>query len=166
MKDTCQLPKSGPRALAMRIRILSFALEREVDRALAEKGNVTLAQFMLLMPVAMHPGITQRAIAATRNLTEAAISRQAEVLRQKGYLERGRNPAMKRERALYLTTSGQAIVESAGKHVDERLEMLFAKLEPAQREATVKALDGVIESVGLECPTVEKSASREMAKAA
>ncbi len=157
MKHRFSFPVSGPRALAMRIRLLSFSLEREMDRMFAEKKDVTLAQFMLLIPISVHPGVTQRAIAMHRNVTEAAISRQAEALCRKGYIERGRNPAQKRERALYLTAKGKRALRRAAGHADARFKELFARIKPARRQQIVAALDEVIASIGLRFPSSVKN---------
>ncbi|HTK05452.1 MAG TPA: MarR family transcriptional regulator [Candidatus Eisenbacteria bacterium] len=141
------------RALALKLRKTVFVMDRVIGRALASDGGLSLSHFMMLFMAARFPGVTQRTIASHLDLTEAAVSRQAELLKRKGYVARGRNPQSLRERTLTLTPEGRRALAVARRRVHGLMDRFFAVLRPAERKTMSAAFDRLLVSMAADCRT-------------
>lgn len=140
-----------PRTLALKVRKTAFVMDRIIGRALASDGGLSLSHFMMLYMAARFPGVTQRVIAAHLDLTEAAVSRQAELLKRKGYAVRGRNPQSMRERTLTLTPEGRRALAVARRRVHGLMDRFFSILRPAERKTVSAVFDRLLASMAAEC---------------
>lgn len=135
----------------MKVRKTAFVMDRIISRALASDGGLSLSHFMVLFIASRFPGVTQRTLASHLDLTEAAVSRQADLLRRKGYIVRGRNPESLRERSLTLTAEGTKALAAARRRVHGIMDRHFSVLRPAERKAVGSALDRLLVSMAPEC---------------
>ncbi len=71
--------------------------------------DLTVNQVLLLVLVAESPGMPQAEMADILFKDEAAVTRMAERLVKRGYLERKPNPADRRRQRLEVTTGGQTV---------------------------------------------------------
>jgi len=145
--------RGEPRTLAMKVRKTAFVMDRIIGRALASDGGLSLSHFMMLFMASRFPGVTQRTIASHLDLTEAAVSRQADLLKRKGYVVRGRNPQSMRERSLTLTPEGRRALAVARRRVHGLMDRFFAVLRPAERKTMSTAFDRLLASMAAECRT-------------
>lgn len=147
------------RSLAFALRKASFLMDKLVSRTLAAKGDLTLSQAMIAHVLRDAPGITQRALAANLDLTEAAVSRQAETMRRKGYVTRTMNPASRRERAIALTPAGRRALAGTMRHVLKAFDAPFSALDAADRKAAARALRRLLAALLTECRSSKSGGS-------
>lgn len=83
------------------------------DGKLAPSG-VTVRQYSLLYQVELHPGCSVSELASLTELERSTLARSLKSLFSNGYLE-DRRGAGARDRRLYLTESGRATCEEAGR---------------------------------------------------
>lgn len=107
-------------------------VERTTDIILREKENLPLSHFKILM--ALHRGHcdTQHSIALFWSITPAAVNRQIQILRSKGYIDTGPLPT--------LTVKGKEKIFSAMTTIDPIFEKAFAKIDKNEKIKTVKTL--------------------------
>lgn len=139
------------RSLAFAVRKAAFLMDKLVNRTLAAKGGLTLSQVMIAHVLREAPGITQRALASSLDLTEAAVSRQAETMRRRGYVTRTTNPASRRERVLALTPAGRRALSGSMRHVLAAFEAPFGTFGVTERKAAARALARLLASLVEEC---------------
>ena len=139
------------RSLAFAVRKASFLMDKLVNRALAAKGDLTFSQVMIAHVLRDAPGITQRALAASLDLTEAAVSRQAETMRRKGYVTRARNPVSRRERAIALTPAGRRALAGTMRHVLKAFEAPFDALDASDRKAAARVVGKLLVALLEDC---------------
>ncbi|HTM68068.1 MAG TPA: MarR family winged helix-turn-helix transcriptional regulator [Candidatus Binatia bacterium] len=140
-----------PRSLALKVRRTAFVMDRIIGRALARDGGLSLPHCMMLYFAARFPGVTQRTIASHLDLTEAAVSRQAELLRRRGLIIRGRNPESRRERTVTLTPEGRRALAAARRRVRGIMDRFFSVLRPAERKVMAAAFDRLFAAMAAEC---------------
>ena len=146
---------------ALRLHRLSFLLEKAADQALQQKLDLTFSQCMILHSLRNNPDCSQQSIAKCRDLTQAAVSRQVEMLRGKGLINRTENPANRREHVLKLTAKGTKQLEKGMDIIIEKFESVFTVLTKAEMQvlqgSTEKLLESMYKGMGGDkcCPEVE-----------
>jgi DNA-binding MarR family transcriptional regulator len=88
-------------------------LMRQSDQVLQERLGVGMSQLKLLMMLQNSPNVQQRKLAECLGQTEASISRQIKLLREKGFLVVRINPKSRREHITVLTPKGNKMTEAA-----------------------------------------------------
>lgn len=109
-------------------------LSRESDQMLLEQLGIGLSQYKILTTLHKHPHVQQRAIAGVLGQTEASISRQIKLLKEKGMLVSPRNPINRREHIADLTLRGLRVIEAAEMVLDSYHKTFFASLSDKQRQ--------------------------------
>jgi DNA-binding MarR family transcriptional regulator len=92
---------------------LSSVFARESDQILQEQLGIGLSQYKILQALVENSAMQQRFIAVQLGQTEASVSRQIQVLEQRGLIESMRNPVNRREHITTLTSRGERVVEAA-----------------------------------------------------
>lgn len=133
--------------LSWKVRKLGFLLDRIAAQTLEEQLRISLAQFRLLMLLRRHGDVSQKAIASFHGLTEAAISRQVDVLMRKGFITRRVNPANRRERLLGLTRKGTAETDKARQLLHAEVDPLFDVLSSVERAQFMKSIDRLLGAI-------------------
>ncbi|MEK7570371.1 MAG: MarR family transcriptional regulator [Patescibacteria group bacterium] len=125
-------PTPSARDIGIKIHKISCLMGRTAEHALARTVQLSFSEFRMLM--ALHHGrdLTQKRVAAYHGITEAAVSRQIELLKTRKLITAIENVKNRRERKLALTARGAALLPKAQK----ALERVF--LKPFNSLATEK----------------------------
>lgn len=146
------------RAMA-KIHHLMFLLEKRADQILAEHSELSFMQALILNIIRHHPNTTQSFIGQCTRFTPGAISRQMEVLREKGMLTREVKQENRREHEITLTKKGSEVVEKAFTNMDKELASMFAGLETNEYEALEEIISKLIHKIDPEYYKFEENAS-------
>lgn len=92
---------------------LSAVFTRESDQILQEQLGIGFSQYKIMTTLAENPASQQKHIAFNLGQTEASISRQVKLLKNKGMLESKVNPNNRREHLTRLTPKGQRVADAA-----------------------------------------------------
>jgi len=108
-----------------------------------ELDTVTPVQHAILLTLARHPGVDQVSLAGLVAIDTSTAASVAARLEEKNLVVRNVDPANRRQRALYLTEQGQAVLQESipgimGLH--ERLFEGFTEEEEAQFMVLLKKL--------------------------
>lgn len=112
---------------------LAFVLGRQTDQTLQEQLGIGLSQYKILTMIADSPLVQQRDIAASFGQTEASISRQVKLLRQKGLLMVRINPKNRRQHLSVLTSKGEQLAQAAQKTFEQAHGQTLEALGDKQR---------------------------------
>lgn len=128
---------------AAKIHHLMSLLEKHADTFLMEELSLSFMQTLILNIIRHHPNTTQNFVAECTKFTPGAVSRQIEVLREKGMLTRKVKKDNRREHEITLTAKGKKEVEKAFNLLETRLQGVFTVLndkECTQMEECVSRL--------------------------
>ncbi len=92
---------------------LAAVLGKQSDQLLKEQLGIGFSQYRILMVLEWNPRIQQNVIANHLGQTEASISRQIKVLKDKGLLTSKADPQNKRKHISLPTPRGMQITEAA-----------------------------------------------------
>ena len=95
------------------IQHLAAVMGRQSDQVLQEQLGIGLSQFKILMVLEWNPRVQQKAIADSLGQTEASISRQIKLLKNKKLLVSKQDPQNRRRHITVPTTLGMQITEAA-----------------------------------------------------
>ena len=99
--------------LSYLLQHLSEVLSKQYDQVLQEQLGIGLSQYKLLLVLEWNPRIQQRAIADSLGQTEASISRQIKLLKNKALLVAKPDPNNRRKHITAATTLGMQVTEAA-----------------------------------------------------
>lgn len=122
------------------IQRLAFVLGRQSDQVLLEQLGIGLSQFKILMVLGWHSNIQQRQIAENLGQTEASISRQIKLLKDKGLLVTEISPQNRREHITRPTAKGQRVSEKAIEVLNRYHAPMFAQLGEKQQAQLLESL--------------------------
>jgi DNA-binding MarR family transcriptional regulator len=95
------------------IQHLAAVMGRQSDQVLQEQLGIGLSQFKILMVLEWNPRVQQKAIADSLGQTEASISRQIKLLKNKKLLVTKQDPQNRRRHITVPTTLGMQVTEAA-----------------------------------------------------
>ena len=133
------MQKSTTEVFVIALHKAVFAMDRSVDRLLAERFDLTFSQFFILRVLEKRPGTTQRVIASARGLTEAAVSRSIDVLLSKKFVARKVNPTNRREHMLVLTKDGTKLELRARRAALGKIKSALKEFTESERKILVRA---------------------------
>lgn len=139
--------QSPSKEVGIKVHKLACLLDRLAADTLSEKIGLTFSQFRILMVLKRHGEFSQKKIATFHGLTEAAISRQIDILLKKGLLERSENKENRREHILKLTSQGRQFGERAAAALENRFDAIFSKLPEKEREGFHQGLEMLLTQV-------------------
>jgi DNA-binding MarR family transcriptional regulator len=122
------------------IQRLAFVLGRQSDQVLLEQLGIGLSQFKILMALSWRSNIQQRQIAENLGQTEASISRQIKLLKEKGLLVTEVSPQNRREHITRPTAKGQRVSEKAIEVLNRYHAPMFARLGDKQQSQLLESL--------------------------
>lgn len=129
-----------------------FLINKITDQSLQNSLSLGLPQFLILMAVNRHPGTMQMNVAKYLDLTEAAVSKQMNLMLSKGLIERCENPKNRREHVLHITLTGKKILAAATDLLDKKMLEIFDTMNQKEKDSLIHSLDkmtGIIHSKGL-----------------
>jgi DNA-binding MarR family transcriptional regulator len=136
------------REIASKIRKAAFMMDKIAERILQKSLDLTMSQFRVLVILNAHDGVSQKALARFLGLTQAAISRQTEILRAKGLVTRAENPTCRREHVLALTAEGKRQFGVGSSILDRTFDDLLEGIGQEEEEDLNRSLDGLLNALG------------------
>lgn len=92
---------------------LAAVMGKQSDQILQEQLGIGLSQYKILMVLEWNPRVNQKAIANALGQTEASISRQIKLLKNRGLLSSKPDSLNKRRRITAPTPEGMKLTEAA-----------------------------------------------------
>lgn len=92
---------------------LAAVISKQSDQVLQEQLGIGLSQYKILMVLEWNPRVQQKAIADSLGQTEASISRQISLLKEKGLLISKADPQNRRKHITTPTPLGMQLTEAA-----------------------------------------------------
>lgn len=120
---------------------VSTIMHRQGDQALQERLGIGMAQYRIISTLQERPEVQQRFLASSLGQTEASISRQINLLADKGILTVDINPKNKREHVTLLTAKGTKLALAAKEILDEYHAHAFDKLGEKDKQHLAQALN-------------------------
>jgi DNA-binding MarR family transcriptional regulator len=115
-------------------------LMRQSDQVLQERLGIGMSQLRLLMMLQHEPNVQQRKLAECLGQTEASISRQIKLMREKGLLAVRVNPKSRRAHITVSTPKGLKVTEAALAVLEHYHSPMVELLNEKQREQLTSAL--------------------------
>lgn len=134
----------GNRQITISLHKTVFLMDKLVDRMLLGSLDLTLAQFLILMAIRRSDKVSQKKIANFWEMTEAAVSRQIELLVGKKLVLRKENLKNRREHILSLTKEGVGLITKALKVWDEVSAKIYKGIGAGERSVLIRALDKLL----------------------
>lgn len=128
-----------------RVTLIAKVIDRLTIRRLAERGELTYAEWRVLARLGTMPdGGTVGQVADLAWVDRAEVSRAARSLEERGYTRRRENPNDLRTPILYLTKAGQKLYKATLKERVAFHESLLVDLSPEERVV----LDELLSRIG------------------
>ena len=135
------IPKDFQNALAPNLGRTVKLMEHRVDDMLASNGfDLTKMQFILLLKLKDHIGVSQNDLAFFANRNKSSLARAINTLEKKNYLARIPSEEDKRVNQLFITKKGLAIIERATPVFMEVFEIIQKGISPEEIEQTINIL--------------------------
>src|SRR5689334_18852968 len=106
-----------------------FVMDKIADSTLSEHSDITLSQFLLLMAIVNNPNQCQSRIADFLEQSEAAVSRQIDVLKNKKLIATKPNEGNRRENVLYPTPQGRDAFTKANQILDRKFSEVYKVMD-------------------------------------
>ena len=120
--------------LAFLLNYLSVYINRQSEQILQEQLGIGFSQFKILIALQVNPVVGQKELASSLSQTEAAVSRQMKLLREKGLVISRVNPKNRREHRTLITSKGQRLREAASTLLEREYKQLFSVLDNKVQE--------------------------------
>jgi MarR family transcriptional regulator, transcriptional regulator for hemolysin len=108
--------------------------------ARARMFGMTRAQWMILVRLESHPGISQNELAALIEVEPITVARLIDRLQTRGFVERRADPADRRIWRLHLTSGSAPMLKEVARVRGELNEMLIANLPAKELENAMECL--------------------------
>jgi DNA-binding MarR family transcriptional regulator len=109
-------------------------LHRQSDQMLQERLGIGMSQFNIMSTIEQRPQTKQRALAHMLGQTEASVSRQITLLKQKSLLTTHVDPAERRQHLAVLTVKGVKLTLAAREVLEQFYEQLLGGLSGREQE--------------------------------
>jgi len=134
----------GNRNFTYSIHKVVFLLDKLADRMLNKSLGLTLAQFRILLALHHQGEVSQKQIARFWEMTEAAVSRQTEILFKHKLVSRKENSENRREHILKLSNAGHALLTKALKIWDAESGRIYKSLDAGEIVTISKSLEKLL----------------------
>ncbi len=140
-------PHHPTRDLSVKLRKLSFLLDRIADQTLADGPDLTFGQYRLLMVLKHRRALSQKTMAQFHGLSEAAVSRTIDLLVKRKFIVRQTNPSNRREHLIMITPAGEKQALKAHQLLTEKFEGLYSVLSPTDRQHLNSLLQKLLSAI-------------------
>lgn len=120
---------------------LVFQINKRINRALREKSQLNMPQFMMLMTIKLGKLQNPSKIAEEHDVSPAVISRQMRTLAKKKLIKFEYNPFSLREKLITITEEGQKEIDSVIKLLNEDIDMPESQLDAEQHQNFIEILE-------------------------
>lgn len=134
--------------LAFELHDLVRTLDRSAERILASEG-LTYNQYVALVILGQHPGITGRTLATALGVTEAAGSGIVKALLRAGFVDNQAAKGSGNRRELHLTEAGAAKADHCGRLLGTSLDdnARAIGLDPQDLARTIRDLHDEVRTI-------------------
>lgn len=147
------------RSLGFTLSTSGYAVARRFRQVLAPVG-LEPREFALLRAVSVSEGSSQQAIGERLQIPASRMVAFVDALEARGLLERRRNPADRRARALHVTEEGRTLLDRAFVLAVEHERDLCADLSEEERDQLLDLLGRITDRLGL-VPGVHAALTQE-----
>jgi DNA-binding MarR family transcriptional regulator len=130
--------KAGPSLLYM-VKRLELAVRSGLDEIVRPAG-ITALQYTALTVLERHDGLSTAQLARDSFVTAQSMADMVRALEDRGFIERERNPANRRELTIHLTGTGRELLAALAEPVRRLEERMIDDLSPRQEEQFRRAL--------------------------
>lgn len=141
-------PSPRPGGVAFLLAQIGFHATSRFAERVGQLG-VTPPDIGLLRMIATRPGRSQQSLAADLGVVPSRVVTLVDKIEEKGLVERRRNPADRRNYALYLSEAGQAVMDRMREVGSAHEEEICAALDREQREQLTALLTLIADQQGL-----------------
>ena len=114
-------------------------LRHEADRRAATHG-MTRAQWVILIWLQVHPGLSQKELAEILEVEPITVARLIDRLEARGMVERRPDPKDRRIWRLHLMPPAAPVLAELGEERADMVQMLTADVSPAIQQAMIEGL--------------------------
>ena len=125
---------------------LVFLLDKIADKALHEKIDITVSQFRILMAID-HDTVSQCDIAHYWDMTEAAVSRQIDMLVELKLVRRKEDKENRRKNALYLSENGREKLAQSSFTLDKTYNEIYKAIDINEQTILVEGLHKLLKAI-------------------
>lgn len=130
--------------VATNLHRLSSVLGRVAERTLQDEYGLGMSQFKVLWILRKHSeGVLQTNIATWCSQTEAAISRQVNLLKRDKLIEKRTDPKNRRNHIICLSAKGEQFANEAMDVLIKEYKPLFAVLSASEQQTLNEMLEKV-----------------------
>ncbi|HET6924812.1 MAG TPA: MarR family transcriptional regulator [Candidatus Saccharimonadales bacterium] len=104
---------TAPQDLHKLLQHIATIHARESDQILLEQFGIGYSQYKILGSIKNNPALRQKHIAFELGQTEASVSRQINLLQERGMLTVRVNPTNRREHSVVITRKAERLMEAA-----------------------------------------------------
>ena len=130
-------------AILYYIQQVAILIHRQSDQVLQERLGMGVSQYRILRAVQANPSVQQKQIAGLLGQTEASISRQIKLMRQRGMISVRANPDNKREHLTMLQPRGERLLEVASQTLAQYHAPTMGLLSDKDQAQLAKMLRGL-----------------------
>ena len=132
------------RSLTYRLHLLHKVSDHESHQAYLQSLGMSLSEARCLATIGSFQPMSVMDLADKGNLNKGQASRAAQVLVDRGWIEKKNNPDDGRGVTLSLTAQGKKLWRQTMALIEERNQSIFACLSPAERSTLSALLDRLI----------------------
>jgi len=119
--------------IIFKMHMLMAIMDKYLDNFLKKEMKISFSQFLMMIGIKYHKGCSQKRVADFYKMTEAAVSRQLEILEERGLIKKTKS-GNKREYSLILTNKGKKELLIAEKLSDNYIINFFSKTKKDEKE--------------------------------
>ncbi len=132
------------RSLTYRLHLLHKVSDHESHQEYLQRLGLSLSEARCLATIGSFQPMSVMDLADKGNLNKGQASRAAQILVDRGWIEKKSNPDDGRGVTLSLTAQGKKLWRQTMALIEERNENIFACLSPAERNTLSALLDRLI----------------------
>lgn len=145
---TTNMPKSNhTKSLVFMFHKVVFLMDKLTDQTLKNTLNLTHSQFLILMALNHYPNVSQSKIAEFLELTQAAVSRQIDILKYKNMIFQKEKDTNRREHIVSLTNTGKKELEKAFHILDSKFQNKFQILNSNEKKSLTESLQKLFDTL-------------------
>jgi MarR family transcriptional regulator for hemolysin len=126
--------------------VLARLMRNNFDKLVASLG-VTRSQWAMIAVISRRPGLTQRAIAESLEISEASAGRLVDRLCAEGLLERREKDDDRRARAVYLTSAAEPIQAKLTDLARQYEELMFKGFDTNELDTLIDYLTRIHDNI-------------------
>ena len=134
------------RDIGIKLTVLARLFRNDFDRRVAVT-SLTRSKFAMVAVVARRPGVSQRMIAETLEMSEVSAGRLIERLCNEGLLERRPKPGDRRAFEIYLTDAAQPVLDEMSRVALKAEEVYFRDMSIEEMQALLTGLDKLYNNI-------------------